>query len=81
MNHDITVGWDQHLKNGNVWKVIVELGMQDTPEDDIITYDVVVYLIATSASLAHFIAATMYPDSEFIIVGDEPVGTSTRLYS
>ena len=73
MSSDVIVGWSQHLKNGNVWKVEVELPMQDTPGDDIYYYSVDVYVVAPNSSLAQYIATTMYPDFESICVNDEPV--------
>ena len=33
MKPDMVISWEQHLKNGNVWGVEVELSMQDTPGD------------------------------------------------
>ena len=33
MKCDMIVSWDKHLKNGNLWRVNVELPMQDAPED------------------------------------------------
>ena len=73
MSSDVIVGWSQHLKNGNVWKVEVELPMQDTPGDDIYYYSVDLYVVAPNSSLAQYIATTMYPDFESICVNDEPV--------
>ena len=75
MKHDMTISWDQHLKNGNVWRAEVELAMQDTP-DDFYTYSVEVYVVAPTQSLAQYIAATMYPDYEGIFVDDEPTRTA-----
>jgi len=75
MKHDMTISWDQHLKNGNVWRVEVELAMQDTP-DDFYTYSVEVYVVAPTQALAQYIVATMYPDYEGIFVDDEPTRTS-----
>ena len=40
MKPDITVSWDKHLKNGNVWRAEVELGMQDTPGEEPYVYTV-----------------------------------------
>jgi len=74
MKPDIIVGWKQHIKHGNVWRVQVELSMQDTPGDDPYTYNVEVYLTSPTQALAQYIAATMYPDYESISVDDEPVG-------
>lgn len=73
MSSDVIVGWNQHLKNGNVWKVEIELPMQDTPGDDIYYYSVDVYVVAPNSSLAQYIVTTMYPDFESICVNDEPV--------
>ena len=73
MSSEVIVGWSQHLKNGNVWKVEVELPMQDTPGDDIYYYSVDLYVVAPNSSLAQYIATTMYPDFESICVNDEPV--------
>ena len=70
----MTVSWDRHLKNGNVWGVEVELSMQDTP-GDFYTYTVKVYVVAPTSELAMYIVSTMYPDYESISVDDEPIGT------
>jgi hypothetical protein len=75
MAPDIVVSWQQHLKNGNVWRVEVELSMQDTP-DDFHIYNVEVYVVAPTVTLAQYIVATMYPDYEGIFVDDEPVRTT-----
>ena len=75
MRHDMTVSWDQHLKNGNVWRVEVELSMQDTP-DDFYTYNVQVYVVAPTQALAQYIVSTMYPDYESICIDDEPTRTA-----
>ncbi len=75
MQPDVTVSWDQHLKNGNVWRVEVELSMQDTP-DDFYIYNVEVYVVAPTVTLAQYIVATMYPDYEGIFVDDEPTRTA-----
>ena len=73
---DMIIGWEQHLKNGNVWRrVQVELAMQDTP-DDFYTYNVEVYVVAPTQALAQYIVATMYPDYEGIFVDDEPTRTA-----
>ena len=70
MKHDMTISWGQHLKNGNVWRVEVELSMQDTP-GDFYTYTVKVYVVAPTSELAMYIVSTMYPDYESISVDDE----------
>ena len=70
---DMIIGWEQHLKNGNVWRVEVELAMQGGETDEQLTYHVEVYVVASTQSLAQYIAATMYPDYEGIFVDDEPI--------
>ena len=71
MQPDMTISWDQHLKKGNVWRVEVELSMQETP-GDFHTYNVEVYVVAPTQALAQYIVATMYPEHESIFVSDEP---------
>ena len=75
MQPDMTISWGQHLKNGNVWRVEVELSMQETP-GDFHTYNVEVYVVATTQELAQYIVATMYPDYEGIFIDDEPTRTA-----
>ncbi len=75
MKPDMTISWDQHLKKGNVWRVEVELSMQETPGDFHI-YNVEVYVVATTQELAQYIVATMYPDYESISVDDQPTRTA-----
>ena len=75
MKHDMTISWGQHLKNGNVWRVEVELSMQDTP-GDFYTYNVEVYVVAPTQALAQYIVATMYPDYESICVDEKPTRTA-----
>jgi hypothetical protein len=72
---DMIVGWEQHLKNGNVWKANVELSMQGGDNDEQLIYSVDVYVVAPSQALAQYIVATMYPDYESLQIDDDPVGT------
>ena len=72
MQPDMTISWEQHLKRGNVWRVEVELSMQDTPGDEPYIYTVEVYVVAPTSALAMYIVTTMYPDYESISVDDEP---------
>jgi len=76
MKPDIVVSWDQHLKKGNVWKIELELPMQDTPGDDIYFYNVELYVAAPTRDLACYIASTMYPDYESMCSDDNPVRTA-----
>ena len=73
MKPDMIVSWDKHLKNGNVWKVQVELAMQDTPGEEPYCYLVEVHVVAPTQALAQYIAATMYPDHETLCIDDEPI--------
>ena len=72
MKPDMIISWNNHLKRGNVWRVEVELSMQDTPGEEPYTYNVEVYVVATSQALAQYIVATMYPEHAAIFVSDEP---------
>ena len=76
MKSDMIVSWEQHLKNGNVWRVNLELPMQDTPGDDILFYSVDVYIIAPTQALAQYIVSTMYPDYLSLCIDDEPIRTA-----
>ncbi len=76
MKPDMILGWKEHLKNGNVWKINVELSMQDTPGDENQFYDVDVYVVAPTQALATYIVATMYPDYESLCIDDEPTRTA-----
>ena len=71
---DMIVGWEQHLKNGNVWKANVELSMQGGDNDEQLIYNVDVYVVAPTQALAQYIVATMYPDYESLQIDDDPVG-------
>jgi hypothetical protein len=80
MQPDMTISWDQHLKKGNVWRVEVELAMQDeigpgVPSSTMF-YNVEVYVVAPTQELAQYIVATMYPDYESISVDDQPTRTA-----
>tara|TARA_B100002019_G_scaffold135900_1_gene117173 strand:+ start:553 stop:795 length:243 start_codon:yes stop_codon:yes gene_type:complete len=76
MKHDMTVGWKQHIKNGNVWEVTVELAMQDEigpgVPSSVLEYTVMVLVVAPNRDLAQYIVTTMYPEYESISIPDEP---------
>ena len=80
MQPDMTISWDQHLKKGNVWRVEVELAMQDEIGPGVpsgtMFYNVEVYVVAPTQPLAQYIVATMYPEYESIIIDDEPTRTA-----
>lgn len=73
MQPDMIVSWDKHLKNGNIWRVSIELPMQDAPEDAPQWLDVAVDVVAPNQQLAQYIATTMYPDYESLSVSDRPL--------
>ena len=72
MKPDVIVSWNQHLKNGNVWKVNLELAMLDDGDESSF-YSVDVHVVAPNKDLACYIAATMYPDYESLSCSDEPL--------
>ena len=74
MKPEVTVSWEQHLKNGNVWRVNLELPMQDVPGGDVTFYDVDVYVVSPTQELAQYIVSTMYSEYQSISIDDEPVG-------
>ena len=76
MKPDIVVSWDQHLKNGHVWKVNIELSMQGGDNDEQLFYTVDVYVVAPTQALAQYIVTTMYPDYESMCIDDEPTRTA-----
>ena len=70
---DVVIDYQDHLKRGHVWRVEIELAMQDTPGDDYQYYRVEVHVIATTRDLASYIVSTMYPDYESLSVDDYPM--------
>ena len=74
MKPDMTISWDEHLKNGKVWQVEVELAMQGGESDEQLYYSVTVDVVSPTQALAQYIVATMYPEHASIIIDDEPVG-------
>ena len=68
---DMIVTWKDHLENGLIWKVNVELAMEDVGESSF--YSVDVYVVAPNQSLAQYIVTTMYPEFESLSVDDEPM--------
>ena len=68
---DMILTWKDHLKRGWIWKVNVELAMEDVGESSF--YSVDVYVVAPNQSLAQYIVTTMYPEFESLCVDDEPM--------
>ena len=72
---DMIVTWKEHLKRGWIWKVNVELAMEDVGESSF--YSVDVYVAAPNQSLAQYIVTTMYPEFESLCVDDKPMTPET----
>tara|TARA_R100001509_G_scaffold39785_1_gene21267 strand:+ start:812 stop:1045 length:234 start_codon:yes stop_codon:yes gene_type:complete len=77
MKPDMKIGWKEHLKNGNLWRGEVELAMQGGDTNEQFIYTVEVFVVAPTQALAQYIIATMYPDYEFLVIDDDPVGTTS----
>ena len=73
MQPDFVMDYPKLLEKGYVWRVNVEMPMQDTPGDEIYEYTVTVDVVSPNRDLATYIASTIYPDSSFISVPDEPL--------
>ncbi len=70
--NDMIISWEEHRRNGNVWKVEVELAMQGGESDEQLYYNVAVDVVAPTPELAQYIVTTMYPDYASVSVPDEP---------
>ena len=75
MQPDMIVSWDNHLKHGNIWRIDVELPMQDAPDDAPNWLNVCVDVVAPTSNLAQYIVQEMYPDAMSIVTPDEPLST------
>jgi|TARA_B100000029_G_scaffold460120_1_gene490834 hypothetical protein len=60
---DLVIDYDRHVKDGNVWKVMVQLPMQDETLDAPIDLNVEVHVIAPDQHLARYIASTLFVDA------------------
>ena len=74
---DMIVSWDKHLEHGNIWRVELELPMQDAPDDAPNWLDVVVDVVSPTKELAQYIVTTMYPDYLSLVIPDEPLRPSS----
>ena len=72
MANDMIISWDEHRRNGNVWRVEVELAMQGGDTDEQLYYNVAVDVVAPTPELAQYIVTSMYPDYSSVSVPDEP---------
>ena len=70
--YDMIYDFSKHYKNGNVWRVIVDLSMKGADEEPEHFYTVAVEVVAPNKDLAQYIVSTMYPEYETISVPDEP---------
>jgi len=68
---DVVHGFVSHLRSGHVYEIDIEMPMGDGDEDDF--YSVRTYVIASSSEQAHYIAATLYPDSLSICHEEQPI--------
>ena len=57
---DMIVGWEQHLKNGNLWRGEVELAMQGGETDEQLTYTVEVFVVSPTQELAQYIISNRF---------------------
>ena len=69
---DMIVGWDAHLKNGNIYRVEIQLPMKDDRGGEEFL-DVCVDVIAPNRDLACYIVSTMYPDYDSMCSDDRPL--------
>ena len=70
--NDMIISWEEHRRNGNVWKANIELSMQGGDNDEQLFYNVDVYVVAPTPELAQYIVTTMYPDYASVSIPDEP---------
>lgn len=73
MMSDLVIDFDNHLKNGYVYLVELELPWQNAPDEAPSSIIADVYVIATSYYMAQYIAQTMYPDVMSIHVHEDPI--------
>ena len=70
---DMHIDYNRHLMHKNVWRVYVEMPMQNAPADDPVFMDIAVDVIAPDCDLAKYIVARMYPDYGSISIDDSPL--------
>ena len=76
MTADLVIDYDVHLRSGRVWRVELDLPLEDAPEDVPSTLSVAVDVVSPTRDLAQYIAATMYPDYISLCIDDEPLSGS-----
>jgi hypothetical protein len=70
---DMVIDYAAHLKAGRVWRVEIELPMQDAPDDAPDFLNVSVDVVAPNKNLAQYIVSTIYTDFESLCISDEPL--------
>ena len=73
MMSDMVIDYAAHLKAGRVWRVEIELPMQDAPDDAPDFLNVSVDVVAPNKNLAQYIVSTIYSDFESMSISDEPL--------
>jgi hypothetical protein len=76
MTADLVIDYDVHLRSGRVWRVELELPLENAPEDVPSSIDVAVDVVAPTRDLAQYIAATMYPDYTSLCIDEQPLSGS-----
>ena len=73
MMSDMVIDYTAHLKAGRVWRVEIELPMQDAPDDAPDFLNVSVDVVAPNKHLAQYIVSTIYSDFESLRISNEPL--------
>jgi hypothetical protein len=73
MMSDMVIDYAAHLKAGRVWRVEIQLPMQDAPDDVPDFLNVSVDVVAPNKHLAQYIVSTIYTDFESLRISDEPL--------
>ena len=76
MTADLHVDYNVHLRSGRVWRVEVELPLEDVPEDVPSSIFVTVDVVAPNRDLAQYVVATIYPEYTSLCIDDEPLSVS-----
>ena len=74
---DMVIDYEKHVADGNVWKVMVQLPMQDAPDDVPDALDVEVHVVAPDIHLARYIASTLVKDGIVVEVDDSELVTNS----
>lgn len=69
----MVIDYAEHLKAGRVWRVEIQLPMQDSSDDAPDFLTVSVDVVAPNKNLAQYIVSTIYSDFESLSISDEPL--------